>query len=69
MCLKKLFCTHEFHKLTSFKVDADLTVGYKVKEIFVIYCPKCKKQKKVEKYKYECIMEKQELDKEYEDGR
>ena len=63
--LKKLFCTHEFHLLTSYKRDTDKSVGYSMKNIYVVYCPKCKTQKEVLEHEYNAIIEKQRLDKEF----
>lgn len=65
LTLKRLFCTHEFHLLTSYKRDTDRSVGYNVKAIFVVYCPKCKTQREVLEHEYNSIIEKQRLDKEF----
>lgn len=66
MCLKRLFCRHEYTLLTSYKTDVDETIGYKLEELFIIYCPKCKKEKTVGKVEYEKLMAKSEVDKEHE---
>jgi hypothetical protein len=63
--LRQLFCNHEFQKVSSYKKDVDDTIGYKLADIVIIYCPKCKKQKEVLLHEYEAIMNKQRLDKEY----
>lgn len=67
MCLKRLFCRHEYHLLNTFITDTDPTVGYRAEEMVVIYCPKCKKEDTVTKHRYECIIERQKVDKEYRD--
>lgn len=66
---KKWFCKHEFHSLTTFKRDVDETLSYDLREFHIIYCPKCGKRKTVEKVEYEALMEKQRIDKEYENIR
>jgi hypothetical protein len=65
VCLKRLFCKHDFHLLSTYKKDVDDTVGYKLQEIHIIYCPKCKKEKHVSKHRYEAIMKRQEIDRSY----
>lgn len=64
--LKKLFCIHDFHLLTSYKKDIDRSViGHNVKTVYVVYCPKCKTEKEVLEHEYNAIVEKQRLDKEF----
>ena len=63
--IKRYFCKHEYHLLTTYKTDTDVSVGYKLEELCIIYCPKCKSEEVVPKHKYESIMEKQRIDKEY----
>jgi hypothetical protein len=65
LMFKKWFCKHEYQKVSSYKKDIDDTIGYKLEEVIIIYCPKCKKQKEVLTHEYEAIMNKQYLDKEY----
>lgn len=66
---KKLFCNHKYHSLTSYEEDVDEGVGYKLKKFHIIYCPKCKKQKKVTDVECQAIMEKQRIEEEYESIR
>jgi hypothetical protein len=60
--LRKWFCKHDFHLLTSYKKDVDETLGYNLQEVFVIYCPKCREEKCVNKHEYEIEMKRQEVD-------
>lgn len=69
MCLRKLFCRHEYHLLTRYKMDTDPTIGYRSEEVCIIYCPKCKHEDTVTKHRYESIIAKQKIDKEYRDER
>jgi len=62
---KKWFCKHDFHLLTSYEKDIDPSVGYKRGKVFIIYCPKCKKQIEVLDYEHEAIMKRQEIDRSY----
>ena len=63
--IKRLFCNHDFKLVATYKRDIDKTVGYELKEIYIIYCPKCKKEKEVLRHDYDRICEKQKYDEEY----
>jgi hypothetical protein len=65
LCLKRIFCKHEFQALSSYKRDVDSSVGYRLMEFYIIYCPKCGKRRDVIKYEYEAIMSRQRIDREY----
>lgn len=61
MCIKRLFCRHEYKLLTSYSADVDPTVGYNKAKLYIIYCPKCNTERTVLEHVYESIMAKQEI--------
>jgi hypothetical protein len=60
--IRRYFCRHDFHLLNSYEKDVDSGVGYDVREVFMIYCPKCREQKEVLEHEYKATMKKQEVD-------
>lgn len=64
--IKRLFCNHKYHLLSVYKKDLDKSQGYKVDNIHIIYCPKCKKETEVMAHIYKKIIERQKVDEEYE---
>ncbi|MCR4362021.1 hypothetical protein NUG13_11850 [Bacillus subtilis] len=67
--IKRLFCRHEFKLLSTYKKDIDKGQGYDLKDIYIIYCPKCRNEKEVLEHVYEKIIAKQRVDDEYRDAR
>lgn len=63
--IKRLFCKHDYHLLGTFEKDIIDGLGYEVKDIHVIYCPKCAKKREVFDYEYNIIMEQQKIDNQY----
>lgn len=66
MFIKKLLCTHDYHLLTSYKAH---TAEREYKEIFVVYCPKCKNEKTLYEVDYNKLMAKQKVIKEYRERK
>jgi len=64
MTLRRYFCKHKYVLLTTHKKDIDSGVGYDLEELFVMYCPKCKKEIEVLKYQHDTIMAKQRIEEE-----
>lgn len=64
MCLKKLFCKHDYKLLTSYFADIDPTVGYTKETLYIVYCPYCKKKKTMREHIYKSTMAKQDINKE-----
>lgn len=67
MSIKQWFCNHEFQLLTTYQKDIDKSVGYRAHSMHIIYCPKCKRQEHVYEWTYRAIVERQKVDKEYEE--
>lgn len=63
--IKKWFCKHDYKLVNNYTIDSDPTIGYRAEKMCVIYCPKCRKQKKIPEYEYFIILEKQKVDAEY----
>lgn len=66
MFIKKILCTHEYHLLTSYKAH---TQNREYKELFVVYCPKCKNEKTLSEVDYDKLMAKQKVINEYKDRK
>jgi hypothetical protein len=63
--LEQKFCRHHFKLLTTYKTDVDETLGYDLREMYIIYCPHCKKEQIVVDIDYNRIMARQKVDEEY----
>lgn len=66
MFIKQILCNHEYHLLTSFKAHL---VTREYKEMFVVYCPKCKKERTISEIEYNKLMGKQKVIKEFRDRK
>lgn len=63
--IKQYFCKHSFKVTKTYSDDGDETVGYKLTEFAIIYCPKCKKQQTCTLLQFEVMKEMQRIDEEY----
>lgn len=69
MCLRRLFCKHDYQILKTYTDDGDRTIGYRATEFCIVYCAKCKHQKTITKLSYEVMREMQRIDNEYENSK
>lgn len=58
---RQKFCNHKFHFINSYKADVVGGVGYEMKELFILHCPKCSKTIEVLDHEYRKIIGIQEL--------
>ncbi|MGL6080929.1 MAG: hypothetical protein ACRC4N_00180 [Gammaproteobacteria bacterium] len=52
-------------KVAKREFDSDPTLGYALMDMYTVYCPKCRKQKEVDEYGFETLMNRQLADEEH----
>ncbi|UUV46243.1 hypothetical protein [Bacillus phage vB_BanS-Thrax2] len=65
--LKRLFCSHDYKLLHTYKKDIDNGVGYEFKPVYVIYCPKCGKMREILEHEYVIMQQMKKVDDSYDD--
>jgi len=66
--LKKLKCEHDYRNIdTDYRVYANHDSGrYEMATYYILYCPKCNREKRVNAEKYDRNLVKKKLRKQYE---
>ncbi len=67
--IRQKFCKHDYHLISVHKDDTDPTLGYKIEDIYTVYCPKCKKEVEYTELEYDKLKEKQKIDEAYKNAR
>lgn len=61
--IRKRVCKHDFKFITSYEGDLDNGVGYRMGQINIVYCAKCRTELRLPNHEFDLLMAKQELHK------